>query len=66
MVEDYKAVQETSKIITSILEDPGLAEQISNSRDYRQLVEYLVKTHEVSHCFFTVETYEEENFLHRK
>jgi len=46
VVEDYKAVQETSKSIQQILEDPGLAEQISNSRDYRQLVEYLVKNHE--------------------
>lgn len=45
VVEDYKAVQETSAVITEILEDTKLAEQISNSRDYRQLIDYLVQTH---------------------
>jgi translation initiation factor 3 subunit E len=44
-VEEYKTVQESSKAITAILESTELAEQISNSRDYRQLVEYLLKAH---------------------
>ncbi len=47
VVEEYKAVQESSKAITAILESAELAEQISNSRDYRQLVEYLSKAHNV-------------------
>jgi hypothetical protein len=47
VVEEYKAVQESSKSITAILESAELAEQISNSRDYRQLVEYLAKAHNV-------------------
>jgi len=46
VVEEYKAVQEKSRAITEILESPDLPEQISNSRDYRQLVDYLVKTHD--------------------
>ncbi|OXA62558.1 eukaryotic translation initiation factor 3 subunit E-B [Folsomia candida] len=45
VVEEYKSVQESSKPITAILESAELAEQISNSRDYRQLVEYLAKAH---------------------
>jgi len=45
VVEEYKSVQESSKAITAILESSDLAEQISNSRDYRQLVEYLGKAH---------------------
>jgi len=47
VVEEYKSVQESSKAITAILESSDLAEQISNSRDYRQLVEYLGKAHNV-------------------
>jgi len=48
VVDEYKAVQESSKAITEILESAELEEQISNSRDYRQLVEYLAKAHSVS------------------
>ena len=48
VVEEYKQVQENSKAISAILESPDLPEQIQNSRDYRQLVEYLVKNHNVS------------------
>jgi len=46
VVDKYKTVQENSKAISAILESNELPEQISNSRDYRQLVEYLVKNHE--------------------
>ena len=49
VVEEYKQVQENSKAITAILESPDLPEQIQNSRDYRQLVDYLVKNHNVSY-----------------
>jgi len=52
VVEEYKAVQEKSKGITEILESSELPEQISNSRDYRQLVDYLIKNHDVSHFSF--------------
>jgi len=48
VVEEYKTVQESSKPINTILTSPELPDQISNSRDYRQLVEYLVKNHNVS------------------
>jgi len=57
VVEEYKAVQENSKAISEILESSELPEQISNSRDYRQLVEYLVKNHDVRfnlHCLFRI------------
>jgi hypothetical protein len=47
VVEEYKSVQEKSAPITEILESSELPEQISNSRDYRQLVDYLVKNHDV-------------------
>lgn len=53
VVEDFKTAQEASKNITKILEDSELAEQITNSRDHRQLVEYLVKTHSVSKNTFS-------------
>jgi hypothetical protein len=48
VVEEYKSVQESSKAITAILESSDLAEQISNSRDYKQLVEYLGRAHNVN------------------
>jgi len=45
VVEEYKQVQENSKAISAILESPDLPEQIQNSRDFRQLVDYLIKNH---------------------
>lgn len=54
VVEEYKSVQESSKPITAILESAELAEQISNSRDYRQLVEYLAKAHNVISVYWSL------------
>jgi len=46
VVEEYKGVSENSKAISAILENPELPEQISKSRDYLDLVDYLIKNHE--------------------
>lgn len=54
VVEEYKSVQEKSRQITEILESSELPEQISNSRDYRQLVDYLVKNHGVRIPLFPI------------